>query len=456
MELQVVNPFNGQIVVALPFDDSVSVEAKLQANLTAQKEWRRFDLKQRIAEITQSLAAFQAQQEQIAEEITAQMGKPLTESRNEIKVFFERAQSLIEQAPRALAPEVLDKKPGIYRRIEQEPQGVVLDIPAWNYPLLTAVNLVVPALLAGNSVMIKHSSKTPLCGLRLAQTLGAALPGLVSNLILDHHQTQKLIQDERIGQVVFTGSVAGGREILQAASTRFIDVGLELGGKDPAYVAADANLDFTLPRLVEGACYNAGQSCCAVERVYVHHSLYAEFLDRARERMQHIRLGDPRQATTDQGPMASPQAPQFLSAQVAQAKAAGAKLIHPLKRPHDLGKNFFPPTLLAEVPNHCEAMQLESFGPLLPTLAVANDEEALALMNDSQFGLTASIWTQDQDRAECMAQGLQAGTIYQNRCDYLDPALPWSGYKQSGKGSSLSLYGFLGLTRRKAILFSPG
>jgi len=404
-------------------------------------------------ELKNGLAAFEAMQEQIAVEITAQMGKPLAESFGEIKGFFDRAHSLIEQAPGALAPDMLPEKSGLLRRIEHVPLGVVLNIPAWNYPLLTAVNLIVPALLAGNSVMIKHSSKTPLSGLRLEQTLGAALPGLVSNLVMDHDQTQRLIGDGRIAQVVFTGSVAGGHEIAQAAAGRFIDVGLELGGKDPAYVAADADLDFAISNLVEGACYNAGQSCCAVERVYVHQSLYQDFVEGAADLMKKIQLGDPMSSTTDQGPMASPNAPKFLAAQVAQAQAAGARLITGGEIPKQWGGRFFTPGLLAAVPNHCDIMQQESFGPLLPTMAVANDREALAMMNDSKFGLTASIWTKDQALAESMASQLQAGTIYQNRCDYLDPELPWTGYKQSGRGSSLSRYGFLNLTRRKAIHF---
>jgi acyl-CoA reductase-like NAD-dependent aldehyde dehydrogenase len=328
-----------------------------------------------------------------------------------------------------------------------------LDIAAWNYPLLTAVNAVAPALLAGNAVLLKHSTKTPLCGAHFEKAFNHSLQGLVSNLILSHEQTLAMIQDPRVDHVVFTGSVNGGRQVYQAVSSRFIDVGLELGGKDPAYVAEDADLAFTVPNVVDGACYNAGQSCCAIERVYVHQKHYELFLEQARTIMESYRLGDPMDNSTTLGPVVSRLALERLDHQIADAKQRGAQIILGGKRLDNTKGNFFLPTIITNVPNDADVMQEESFGPILPVRMVNDDHEALQMMNDSRFGLTASVWTEDQNRAEWFARELKVGTVFQNRADYLDPALPWTGVRESGKGSGLSKYGFLHLTRRKSIHF---
>ncbi len=322
--------------------------------------------------------------------------------------------------------------------------GLVLDIAAWNYPLLIPINVIVPALLSGNVVLLKHSAKTPLTGQAFAEAFaGLDVPHLVTNLTLTHDQTAELIAHPAVAHVSFTGSVDGGKRIYQSvARSRLIDVGLELGGKDPAYVAPDADLEFAAVNLVDGACYNAGQSCCAIERVYVHQDLYEPFLARAAALLAEYRLGNPLEDATTMGPLASRDAPEFLQQQVENATSRGARLLAGGRRAADLGENFFLPTLLADVPNDAAVMQEESFGPLLPVCSARDDQEALALMNDSAFGLTASIWTTDGQRAERMARRLRAGTIFQNRCDYLDPALPWTGLGDSGKGSTLSRFGF--------------
>jgi acyl-CoA reductase-like NAD-dependent aldehyde dehydrogenase len=298
-------------------------------------------------------------------------------------------------------------------------------------------------------VLLKHSGRTPLCGPHFQ----SAFPH-VTALQLDHEQTAALIQSGQIDHVAFTGSVEGGRQVFRqvASAPRFLDTGLELGGKDPAYVAADADLDFTVPNVVEGACYNAGQSCCAIERVYVHERHYDTFLQRAQQELQKLRLGDPLDPATTLGPLASRSAVAFLQGQVQDAVAHGARLLCG-GRPSGAQGQFFLPTLLADCRNEFVVMQDESFGPLLPVMAVHDDEQALAMMNDSRFGLTASVWTKDRARAERFARDLAAGTVFQNRCDYLDPALPWTGVGDSGKGSTLSRWGFLHLTRRKAIHF---
>ena len=344
---------------------------------------------------------------------------------------------------------------GFTRRIEHESLGLVFDIAAWNYPLVIPINVIVPALLAGNCVLLKHSARTPLTGLAFADAFESfEVPSLVTNLNLTHEQTAEVIGDSRIDHVSFTGSVAGGQRVYQAvAQSRLINVGLELGGKDPAYVAADADVEFAATNLVDGACYNAGQSCCAIERVYVHRNLYEPFLEKVAALLAQYKLGDPLEDSTNMGPLASADAPRFLQQQVEDAIGRGARLLAGGQAPQDMPGNFYQPTLLADVPNDAEVMQVESFGPLLPVCAVGDDDEALAHMNDSVFGLTASVWTKDRCRAEYFGRRLNAGTIFQNRCDYLDPALPWTGWGDSGKGSTLSLYGFHHLTNRKSIHF---
>ncbi len=452
--LTATNPFDQSVVAEVPYDSPEKIDAKVRAAAAAFSQWRCLTLNQRIGIVKEGLAKMRAAGEQIALDVTLQMGRPLANARGELATMFDRAEQSIADAPAALAADVLPKN-GFVRRIEHEPLGVVFDIAAWNYPLVIPINVIVPALLAGNVVLLKHSAKTPLTGIAFAEAFGALeVPHLVTNLTLTHKQTAELIGNPQIDHVSFTGSVEGGHRIYQAvAESRLIDVGLELGGKDPAYVAADADLEFAAANLVDGACYNAGQSCCAIERVYVHQSLYEPFLEKSAALLAEYQLGDPRLETTNMGPLASRSAPAFLQQQVDEAVARGARLLVGGKIPEGLTGNFYPPTLLADVPNDALVMQQESFGPLLPVSAVANDDEALAKMNDSAFGLTASIWTTDGQRADSLAKRLHAGTIFQNRCDYLDPALPWTGWGESGKGSTLSPYGFYHLTRRKSIHF---
>jgi acyl-CoA reductase-like NAD-dependent aldehyde dehydrogenase len=453
MALRVVNPFNQEVVAELALDDDAQVRAKVAAARRAFERWSRRPLGERAERVQAGLQRFRARGEEIAREVTLQMGKPIREARREVQTLFERAEHMMAIAAETLAPEVLPAREGLHRRIEHAPLGVVLDIAAWNYPLLIPVNVVVPALLAGNAVLLKHSARTPLCGERFAQAFADPdLPGLVASLNIGHEQTAALIADPRaVDYVAFTGSVAGGRSVYRQASQRILDVGLELGGKDPAYVAEDADLDFAVDGVVDGACYNAGQSCCAVERVYVHRRLYDEFLARARAVMERYRLGDPLDERTTLGPLAGSRALDLLERQVEDAVRRGARSLLGGRRLPDTRGNFFPPTLLADVPNDAEAMQEESFGPLLPARKVADDEEALRLMNDTRYGLTASVWTRDRERADRLAGELRAGTVYQNRCDYLDPALPWTGVGESGMGSTLSRYGFYHLTRRRSI-----
>ena len=452
--LTVTNPYDHSDIAEVPFHTPDQIEAKLELAVAALDTWKQLSLEDRTGMVESGLDQMKQNGEQIARDVSRQMGKPLAQSRGELATMVDRAEQSIADAPEALAADVLPKE-GFVRRIEHEPLGVVLNLAAWNYPLVIPINVIVPALLAGNVVLLKHSAKTPLTGQALADAFARLeVPNLVTNLTLSHEQTADLIGDARIDHVAFTGSVAGGRRIYQAvAQSRLIDVGLELGGKDAAYVAADADLEFAAENLVDGACYNAGQSCCAIERVYVHQQLYERFLEKVASLLGDYQLGDPLEDSTSMGPLASRGAPEFLQQQVNDATTRGARLLVGGHAPTELSGNFYLPTLLADVENDAAIMQQESFGPLLPVSPVRDDEEALDRMNDSAFGLTASVWTKDRERAEFLAKRLSAGTVFQNRCDYLDPALPWTGWGESGKGSTLSRYGFYHLTRRKSIHF---
>ncbi|TPV95362.1 MAG: aldehyde dehydrogenase family protein [Myxococcales bacterium FL481] len=453
VELRVINPADQSCVGTHPYDTEPGIADKLARALETFRTWRRTPLADRIEIVQRGVSVMLERRDRLAREVTEQMGKPLQQALAEVDTLRERAEHMLAIAADVLAPDQLPK-PGHERRIEHVPLGVVLDLAAWNYPLIIAVNVVVPALVAGNIVLLKHSAKTPRCGAAFEDAFAGLGPGpLVTNLVLTHDAARRLIATPGVAHVAFTGSVAGGRQVYTQAAERLIDVGLELGGKDPAYVAADADLEVAVAGIVDGACYNAGQSCCGVERVYVHRSRYAEFVERARAQLAAYRLGDPLAPETTMGPLASRSALDLLEAQVSQAVSRGAQLVCGGQRLSDTAGNFFPPTLLTDVANDVDAMQVESFGPLLPVASVGDDEEALRRIDDTSLGLTASIWTGDPDRAERLARAIDAGTVYQNRCDVLDPALPWTGARHSGLGSTLSRYGYYALTRRKAINF---
>ena len=452
--LEVKSPYDGSVVGTVALDGEDAVDRKLEAARTAFSTWRELDVAERCRIVAQGLERFMAAGEEVARDISLQMGKPITQALREVETMRDRAVWALEHAAESLAPEPVPVENGLHRRIEHVPLGVVLDIAAWNYPLLVPINVIVPALLAGNVVALKHSSRTPLTGEAFARAFGdLEVPDLLVSLNVTRQTADRIIDDPRVAHVSFTGSVPGGRAVYRRAAERLLDVGLELGGKDPAYVAEDADLDVAVEGVVDGACYNAGQSCCGVERVYVHRAVYDEFIERARAILGDYRLGDPLDEATTMGPLAMPESIPDLEEQVDDARRRGGRVLLGGGRAGGHPGGFFEPTLVVDVPNDALVMQEESFAPIVPVLAVADDADGLRRMQDTRFGLTASVWTRDRERAEWLAHRIDAGTVYQNRCDFVDPALAWSGVGESGIGATLSRHGFLGLTRTRSLHF---
>jgi acyl-CoA reductase-like NAD-dependent aldehyde dehydrogenase len=453
--LKCITPVDGSVYVERPLASDAEVAEALTAAQAAQAGWRRTPLSERQALMTAAVEAFVADKAEIAEEIAWQMGRPLSQCPFEVAGFEERARHMIAIAPRALADIAVEPKAGFTRFIRRDPLGVAFVVAPWNYPYLTAVNAVVPALMAGNAVLLKHSHQTPLCAERFAAAFQAAgLPeGLFRHLHLSHDATAKLIAGAGVDFVSFTGSVPGGHAIQKAAATRFIGAGLELGGKDPAYVRADAKLDHAIENVIDGAFFNSGQSCCGIERIYVHAEVHDAFVEGAAELTRGYKLGNPIEPDTTLGPMVRASAAEFVRGQIKDALAAGATaLIDPKTFPaNEDGTPYMAPQVLTGVDHTMRVMTEESFGPVVGIMKVESDEEAVALMNDSDFGLTASIWTTDEDAALAIGDRVETGTWFMNRADYLDPALAWTGVKDSGRGISLSSLGYSALTRPKSF-----
>lgn len=454
-ELELINPYMEQVFCTLPLLDPEHVDAVVRQARGAYEMWRETSISDRVALCRQFTKVFDAERDEIAADITRQMGKPIAQARGEVSRMLERAEYVTSIAQKTLADEPVPDLRGFRRYIRHEPLGVVLDIAAWNYPLLIAVNVIVPAVLAGNAVIIKHSTRTPLCGAAFAEAFSeaGAPEHLVQNVVADHAVTEAFIQHRGIDYVSFTGSVRGGHEVMRSASNRFVDVSLELGGKDPAYVCGDGPFEFAVQNCVDGAFYNAGQSCCAIERIYVEEDIYDDFVEAyIAETKRYAVLGDPMAVKTTLGPMANRSAPAFLARHVEEAVHAGGKLVVSAADFAVPERGwFFAPAVVSDAPQDCSLMQEESFGPVVGIAPVSGDEEAVRLMNDSRYGLTASVWTSDPARAIRLGEQLETGTVFMNRCDYCDPALPWVGVKDTGRGCSLSHYGLLRLSRLKSM-----
>ncbi|MEC7242355.1 MAG: aldehyde dehydrogenase family protein [Myxococcota bacterium] len=457
MNFEVRSPGSGEVLLTRPFATAAESERVLALSEAAKAQWRGLSLERRLALVEKMVEHFSSREAQLGRELSEQMGRPLSQTAGEIRGFAHRAKTMMRLAPEALADEKVGDKQGFVRFIRHEPLGCVLVLAPWNYPYLCAVNAVVPALLAGNTVVLKHSDQTPLCAERLQESADAAgFPaGVFQTLHASHERVAKLVADHRVNFVAFTGSVEGGRAVHRAAAGHFKAVGLELGGKDPAYIRADADPVWAGANVAEGAFFNSGQSCCAIERVYVHESIYDAVLAAMVNEAKKLILGDPLLPDTTLGPMVRTEAADRLRGQIQEAVEAGARmLVDPEEFPaSQAGTPYLAPQILVDVNHDMAIMRDESFGPVVGVMKVASDEEALALMNDSNYGLTASIWTEDLERAMELAESLETGTVFLNRCDYLDPELAWVGVKNSGRGCTLSRLGFGPMTRPKSFHF---
>jgi acyl-CoA reductase-like NAD-dependent aldehyde dehydrogenase len=454
--MQTISPVDGSVCAEYQRASAADIDAALDRAVRGQRRWKRVPIGERAATCRRAVDLMVARADRLATELTWQMGRPITQSPFEIRRGFEeRARYMIDIAEGATADLVLDHKDGFRRFIRREPLGVVLVLAPWNYPYLASVNAVIPAIMAGNSVILKVSQQTPLVAERYAEAFAEAglADGVFQHLQAGHDAVAGMIEDERVNFVSFTGSVEGGCAVQRAASRRFIATNLELGGKDPAYVRPDAPLEPTIENLVDGAFFNAGQSCCAVERIYVHRDVYRRFVEGFVALTRRYRLGNPLAPDTTLGPMVRSSAAELVRSQVAEAVEQGARaLIAPAEFPADqAGTPYLAPQVLIDVNHRMRVMTEETFGPAVGVMAVNDDDEAVALMNDSRYGLTASIWTTDVDAAIQIGDRVETGTWFLNRCDYLDPALAWTGVRDSGRGCSLSRLGYDALTRPKSF-----
>jgi acyl-CoA reductase-like NAD-dependent aldehyde dehydrogenase len=455
--LKTISPVDGRVYVERPLETASGIDRALDASRRAQAAWAALPLASRCEVLSRAVDAFVAQGQEIAAEITWQMGRPLRDAPGEVRGFEERSRYMLSVAPQALAAVVPADKAGFRRQIKRVPIGVVVVVAPWNYPYLTAVNALLPALIAGNTVILKHSHQTPLCAERFLEAFTAAgvPPGVFQYLHLSHGDTARLMGDNRVAHVCFTGSVSGGHAVVGATGAGFATSGLELGGKDPAYVRADANLAQAIETLTDGAFYNAGQSCCGIKRIYVAAPRYEEFLAGVVELTHKYRLGSPLDPDTTLGPVVRTAAADAVRDQVRDAVARGARQLIEESRfaASARGTPYLAPQVLVNVDHSMRIMREETFGPAVGIMKVNSDEEAVRLMNDSEFGLTAAIFSADPARAEVLGDALETGTVFLNRCDYLDPALAWTGVKNSGRGCTLSSIGFEQLTRPKSYHF---
>ncbi|WP_299073857.1 aldehyde dehydrogenase family protein [uncultured Paraglaciecola sp.] len=450
-----ISPIDGSIYVERDLAEQTQIEQTVNTAVAAQQQWRQTSITERSNICLAMLAAFKQSSDEIAEQITWMMGRPIQYAKGEIAGMVERAEHMIAIADESLAPIELPAVAGFNRFIQREALGVAFVVAPWNYPYLTAINSIIPAIMAGNAVILKHSAQTPLCAEQLAKAFSAAgLPeGVFQFLHMSHSDTENLIKNPLVNYVAFTGSVAGGAMVENAASGRFIGVGLELGGKDPAYVRADADIDLAVETCIDGAFFNSGQSCCGIERIYVAAHLYDEFVTKATALVNSYKLGRSDDPSTTLGPVVRTSAADFVRGQVDDAVAKGA-VAHIKEADFPLsqkGTPYLAPQLLTNVDHSMKVMTEESFGPVVGIMKVDSDEQAIALMNDSEFGLTATVFSRDPETALNIGQQLDTGTFFLNRCDYLDPALAWTGVKNSGRGCTLSTLGYQGVTRPKSF-----
>lgn len=453
--INIISPINNSTLAERPLATEKEINTRLNNAVAAQIHWAKTPINERARFCNRAIDALVDQSADIGREITLQMGRPIKYTAGEIQGLAERGRYMIDIAEEELKDILIEPKQGFSRFIRPTPLGVVLTIAPWNYPYLTAINSIIPALMAGNSLILKHSAQTLLCAERFAQAFKqAGIPeGVFQYLHMDHQATASLIKQKEIAFISFTGSVAGGKAIEHSAAGLFKGLALELGGKDPAYVRVDANLSQAVENLVDGAFFNSGQSCCGIERIYVHENLYPDFVEQFVALVKQFKLANPLDQNTTLGPMVNTKAAEFVRQQIQQALDQGATthINSKLFSADQPGSPYLAPQVLTGLNHSMNIMQEESFGPVVGIMKVSNDDEAIDLINDSRYGLTASLWTGDEEKAIEIGERLQTGTVFMNRCDYLDPALAWVGIKNSGRACTLSRLGYRQLTRPKSF-----
>ncbi|CAO3641826.1 unnamed protein product [Mucor fragilis] len=456
--IQVISPSTQELLFEVPTLTQDQVDHAVQKSVLAFAEWKKVPVSKRVSIMEKFCQLFEEKKDKVAASITSQMGRPIRYGHGEVKGVLERANYMISVAEESLKDDVVEHVPGVVKRYQRkEPLGPVFLIAAWNYPYLTTVNNIIPALLAGNTVLLKQSPQTPQCADIFVETLREA--GVPTDAIQAVHVQDKeanyLVQHPSIQFVNFTGSVAVGKKIRQAIgdSQHLIGSGMELGGKDPAYVLPDSDIGYAVENIIDGAFFNSGQCCCSIERCYVHESVYDEFVEKAVALAKGYVLGDPNHQDTTLGPMANIKFANSVRDQVKDAVEKGAKPLIDTEQvfPNDkAGTGYVAPQILVNVSHDMLVMTEETFGPILGIMKVSSDDEAIRLMNDSKYGLTASIWTASEDKAVEIGDQIETGTWFMNRCDYIDPALAWVGAKDSGLGFSMSKQGYSQFTRPKS------
>ena len=450
-----ITPIDNSVYLERPLSTQNEIDNVIENSKKSFQSWKSNSIDDRIKIINKFIDNLIALKPEISKEICWQIGRPISQCGNELRGFEERSRHMVEIAKESLRDIPATKNDEFDNYIYKSPLGVIFVMAPWNYPIITATNTIVPALLAGNTIVIKHSSQTPRCAELISQAFdNTGLPeGVFQFVHTDHQACEKIIADPRIAHVVFTGSVRGGQEVKKYIGTRFINVGLELGGKDPAYVRSDADINHAIENLVDGAMFNSGQSCCGIERIYVDQSIYKDFIDGFKTITEQYKLGDPSQEDTNLGPVVRLSAANFIRSQISEAEKQGAKrLIDESKFSIAKDDNcYIAPQVMIDVDHSMRFMMEETFGPAVGIMPVKDHHEAKQLMNDSPYGLTASIWTKDLDFAKEFGRDIETGTFFMNRCDYLDPALAWTGVKDTGVGCSLSVLAFDQFTRPQSF-----
>ena len=450
-----ITPIDNSVYLERPLSTQNEIDNVIENSKKSFQSWKSNSIDDRIKIINKFIDNLIALKPEVSKEICWQIGRPISQCGNELRGFEERSRHMVEIAKESLRDIPATKNDEFDNYIYKSPLGVIFVMAPWNYPIITATNTIVPALLAGNTIVIKHSSQTPRCAELISQAFdNTGLPeGVFQFVHTDHQACEKIIADPRIAHVVFTGSVRGGQEVKKYIGTRFINVGLELGGKDPAYVRSDADINHAIENLVDGAMFNSGQSCCGIERIYVDQSIYKDFIDGFKTITEQYKLGDPSQEDTNLGPVVRLSAANFIRSQISEAEKQGAKrLIDESKFSIAKDDNcYIAPQVMIDGVHSMRFMMEETFGPAVGIMPVKDHHEAKQLMNDSPYGLTASIWTKDLDFAKEFGRDIETGTFFMNRCDYLDPALAWTGVKDTGVGCSLSVLAFDQFTRPQSF-----